>query len=262
MRRVLIIEDNATTLQSCAQLLRLEGYHVGTAASGRAGLEELHARPYDLVLADLFLGDMTAIDVLDRMREAAIDVLVVVMTGHGAIESAVDAMRHGAVDYALKPLIGEEFLERVELGLHGANPHASRVRADPDAATRWAGAVVGLLRARADVRTTGQWARAMHVSGSTLRVWCRHAGMSARESLLIARLLRAVFHSQSTAWRAATHLRVTDGRTLERMLRAGGLPPEAPRVTVSELLARQSIVRDPDLVTALRAALTRAHRPP
>lgn len=255
MAVVLVIEDDEVTLETSTLLLRAAGYEVATAASGREGLARLRAGGCDMVLADLALGDMSAIDLLDRMHEDGIDVPVVVITGLGSIELAVKAMRRGAVDFAEKPLIGDDLIEKVELGL----AHA-KARSEPDtqhshAAERWAGAVVALLRSRVDVRTTGQWARAINVSSSTLRTWCQRAGVGTRESLVLARLLRAVHLSRQRPWRPAQRLSVTDSRTLAKMLKAAGLPLEADRVRIRELLASQSLISDPDAIAALRTAL-------
>jgi FixJ family two-component response regulator len=161
MARVLVIEDDEVTLETTALLLRSAGYVVRGAASGSAGLDEIRQRVYDVVLADLSLGDMTAIDLLDRMQEAGAVVPVIVMTGFGTIATAVEAMRRGAVDYAEKPLIGDDLIRKIEQGLaHAAASRRTSSEPHAHAATRWALAVAGVLDARVDVRTTGQWARA------------------------------------------------------------------------------------------------------
>jgi FixJ family two-component response regulator len=257
MPRVLLIEDDDVTLKTSALLLRVAGYEVVTASSGTDGLEKAQAHPCDVILADLALGDMTAIDLLDRFRVFGVDAPVVVITGMGTIDMAVEAMRRGAVDFAEKPLIGDDLIDKVEFGLtcglarvDGEPPHAH-------AADRWALAVVALLASRVDVRTTGQWARAVKVSTSTLRVWCQRASVGTRQSLVLARLLRAVHESQNQPWRPSQRLSVIDSRTLTKMLAAGGLPLEAERVRVRDLLERQTLVRDPDAIAALRVALAR-----
>jgi FixJ family two-component response regulator len=257
MARVLLIEDDDVTLQTSALLLRVAGYDVVTASSGRDGLEKALAHPCDVILADLALGDMTAIDLLDHFRVVGLDVPVVVITGIGTIQSAVEAMRRGAVDFAEKPLIGDELIDKVELGLTHAAARRDRAPAHAHAADRWASAVVGLLSSRVDVRTTGQWARTIKVSASTLRTWCQRAGVGTRQSLLLARLLRAIHDSRHQRWRPEQRLSVTDIRTLNKILTSGGLPREAERVHVRDLLDRQTLVRDPAALAALWAALTR-----
>jgi FixJ family two-component response regulator len=257
MPRVLLIEDDLVTLNTSALLLRVAGYDVLTATSGREGLDQAQIHACDVILADLSLGDMTAIDLLDGFRALGIDVPVVVITGLGTIDLAVKAMRRGAVDFAEKPLIGDELIDKVELGLaHGAArldggpPHAH-------AADRWASAVVALLGSRVDVRTTGQWARVVKVSASTLRAWCQQAGVGTRPSLVLARLLRAVHQSRHQPWYPLQRLSISDPRTLAKMLAAGGLPLQAERVLVRDFLDGQTLVHDRHALAALRAALAR-----
>jgi hypothetical protein len=115
---------------------------------------------------------------------------------------------------------------------------------------------VGRRRGRAaaarDVRTIAEWGRAVGVSAGALREWCQVARVSPRRTLLLARLLRAVAHSTNRPWRPEQRLDIVDRRTLRRLLVAGGLPLEAERVTVGDLLTGQTLVTDPYALIALR----------
>jgi hypothetical protein len=126
---------------------------------------------------------------------------------------------------------------------------------DNHAAERWATAVAGLRAATRDVRTIADWGRAIGVSAGALREWCQIARVSPRRTLLLARLLRAVAHSSNRPWRPEQRLDIVDRRTLRRLLLAGGLPLEAERVTVGDLLARQTLITDPYALVALRRAV-------
>jgi DNA-binding response OmpR family regulator len=181
---------------------------------------------------------------------------VVVATGFGTIETAVAAMRRGAVNYVLKPLIGDDLIQQVDLGLAHAASTSIAAHPHAHAATRWAQAVADFIGAREDARTLGQWARSVGLSASTLRTCCQMAGVSAKRALTLARLVRAVYQSRHVTWQPRQRLNVTDPRTLHRILASGGLSASATRVSLGDLLARQSLVHDRDALHALRAALS------
>jgi DNA-binding response OmpR family regulator len=258
MATILVIEDDVPTLETYGLVLRDAGHEVALAPTSRDGFEALRGQRYDLVLADLSLPDGTALELLDALQAARITVPVIVITGVGNLEIAVDAMRRGAIDYAVKPLIGDDLLSKIDWGLrYAATRDAPRLppESHAHATTRWAALMVALLSAPRDVRTNNEWARLVGVSVTTLRDWCRMARTSAARSLALGRLLRAVYVSRGQHWQPAERLNVRDPRTLGRMLEKGGLPVDAPRVTIRDLLSAQSFVEDLDALLALRAAL-------
>ena len=85
-------------------MLRDEGYDVDAVDSGEACLERLARQTYDVVVLDIWLPGMDGLATLARMRERQIDVQVVIISGHGNIESAVRAIKMGAFDFVEKPL--------------------------------------------------------------------------------------------------------------------------------------------------------------
>lgn len=260
MARILVIEDNSLTLDIFAALLRDAGHEVGVAATADLGRAEALARRYDLILVDLFLPDGTAIDLLRAWKNARMASPVIVVTGESSVETAVEAIRRGAIDYAVKPLLGDDLLAKVEWGLRYATAAAPPPVPPEDyshVATRWAALVVAMLDAPRDIRTNREWARLVGVSTTTLRDWCRLAKSSAARSLALARLLRTVHLCRGSAWRPEQHLDVSDPRTLARLIARSGLPPTGATVTVLDLLTSQSFVDDLDSLIALRNALTR-----
>jgi DNA-binding response OmpR family regulator len=259
MARLLVLDDDPLTLETWTWMLRDAGHEVDTAPSGAAAEDVLRSQRYDVILADLYLGDITAIDLLDRMRDAGRAMPLIVVTGLASIETAVAAMRHGAINYALKPLIGDELLQQIELALRHTAARTSEPAPHDHAARRWAEAVAGVLSARQDPRTVGQWARAVGASSSTLRTWCLMAELSPKRSLTLARMLRAVHQSRDTTWQPAKRLDVTDPRTLRRMLDGAGLPSTLRTVSVKQLLATQSFIDNPDALDALKRALADAY---
>ena len=103
-RTVLIIDDEAAIRQSLAGALADEGYAVDTAGSGREGLERLRASRPNLALLDIWMPEMDGIEALKAIKSEFPDLPVVMMSGHGTIETAVKATKLGAFDFIEKPL--------------------------------------------------------------------------------------------------------------------------------------------------------------
>ena len=97
--------------------LAREGYAVDTAADGRTAIERLSAVAYDVVLTDLVMGDVGGLDVLRAVHEMDRDAVVILMTAHGSVDNAIDALRLGASDYLEKPFEIKEVLARLDQGL-------------------------------------------------------------------------------------------------------------------------------------------------
>jgi two-component system nitrogen regulation response regulator NtrX len=101
---VLIVDDEPGVRVALTGVLRDEGYDVEAVESGEACLERLTQRTYDVVVLDIWLPGMDGLDTLARMRERNIEAQVVVISGHGSVESAVRAIKMGAFDFVEKPL--------------------------------------------------------------------------------------------------------------------------------------------------------------
>jgi two-component system nitrogen regulation response regulator NtrX len=114
---VLVVDDEAGVRASLAGILGDEGYAVDAAGSGEEALAALESRRYDLVLLDVWLPGADGLEVLGRIREADADLPVVVISGHGTIETAVKAVRLGAQDFVEKPLSLEKTLLAVRNAL-------------------------------------------------------------------------------------------------------------------------------------------------
>src|SRR6266568_2241668 len=99
---ILIIDDEPYLPHQLARYLSKHGYEVATAPDGEVGLHELQHKPFDLVLLDVRLPNMSGLQVLERLREFEPELPVIMMTAHGDIETAVSAMKLGAADYLLK----------------------------------------------------------------------------------------------------------------------------------------------------------------
>ncbi len=100
---LLIVDDEAPHLKALCDTLTDQGYLTSGFTSARAALAALQERPFDLLLTDLMMPEMDGISVLRAAQEIDPRVVGIVMTGHGAIDTAVAAMKQGALDYILKP---------------------------------------------------------------------------------------------------------------------------------------------------------------
>jgi two-component system, NtrC family, nitrogen regulation response regulator NtrX len=104
MPSILIVDDEPGVRSALSGVLKDEGYDVDAVESGEACLERLGRQSYDVVVLDIWLPGMDGLATLTRMRERQIETQVVIISGHGNIESAVRAIKMGAFDFVEKPL--------------------------------------------------------------------------------------------------------------------------------------------------------------
>jgi len=104
MSSILIVDDEPGVRTALGGVLRDEGFEVAAVESGEACLDRLAQEPFDVVVLDIWLPGMDGLATLDRMRERQIDSQVVIISGHGSVESAVRAIKRGAFDFVEKPL--------------------------------------------------------------------------------------------------------------------------------------------------------------
>jgi DNA-binding NtrC family response regulator len=102
--KVLIADDERHIAEGLQMLLAEEGYDVETATDGRKAWEKVSSGEFGLVLADLKMPKMDGLELFAQMREDGIDSEIIIITGKGTVATAVEAMRHGAYDYMMKPL--------------------------------------------------------------------------------------------------------------------------------------------------------------
>jgi two-component system response regulator HydG len=102
--QVLVIDNDAAHAEAMAESLRSVGFACSVAVSGREALGLLEHATYEIVVTDLKMPDVGGLEVLAKCKELQPDAEVILVTGHGTIESAVEAMQRGAFNYLLKPL--------------------------------------------------------------------------------------------------------------------------------------------------------------
>src|SRR5438105_14488637 len=115
--RVLVVDDEKVIREILSDFLTMEGYVVRTVEDGQSALRELQRRSYNLVISDLKMPNMGGLELLEQISENNLNVLTVIMTGFGTVETAIEAMKKGAYDYILKPFKVEEVVHVVQRGL-------------------------------------------------------------------------------------------------------------------------------------------------
>jgi len=116
---ILIIDDEKNIREGLADAMELEGYKAFVAEDGKAGLARIAKGDIDLVITDLRMPGVTGEQVLSKVTAENPGVPVIVLTGHGSIDAAVDAMRNGAYDFLTKPLNLDQLTMIVKRALEG-----------------------------------------------------------------------------------------------------------------------------------------------
>jgi two-component system KDP operon response regulator KdpE len=117
--KILIVDDEAAERITLGELLRLEGYQVTLAATGEEALtlSRSQSSPYDIAILDLRLPGIDGLQVLDGIRQISEETVVILITGYGTLETAINALRKGAYDFLLKPCPVDEVLSAVRRAL-------------------------------------------------------------------------------------------------------------------------------------------------
>jgi two-component system nitrogen regulation response regulator NtrX len=103
MSNILIIDDEKAIRKTLSEILSYEGYKIDEAGDGEEGLKKFKEKVYDVVLCDIKMPKIDGLEFLDKAGESNPDVPVIMISGHGTIETAVEAVKKGAYDYIAKP---------------------------------------------------------------------------------------------------------------------------------------------------------------
>ncbi|MBI3832582.1 MAG: sigma-54-dependent Fis family transcriptional regulator [Planctomycetes bacterium] len=114
MLRILVVDDEKLSRETTAFQLREAGYTAEPFASPLDALKEITAQPWDVVLTDLRMPEMTGLELLRKVKACRPEASVILMTAHGSVKTAVEAMHEGAVDYLIKPYDFDELKIRLE----------------------------------------------------------------------------------------------------------------------------------------------------
>ncbi len=117
-KSILVVDDEKNQREILETILSGEGYDVTTASSGEAAMKFVESRRFDLVLTDLKMTGMSGLDLLKELTNYDKSIIVILLTAHGSVDSAVDALRLGAFDYLQKPYDSEKLLDTVSRALN------------------------------------------------------------------------------------------------------------------------------------------------
>ncbi len=110
---ILLVDDAEVIRKGLKEILEPEGYEVTMAADGEEALAKFHEQYFGLIILDLVLPDLDGLELLNRLKSEQPDVGVIIITGHADLLTYIEALRHGADDYLLKPFDGNELLVRM-----------------------------------------------------------------------------------------------------------------------------------------------------
>ena len=137
LRTVLVVDDDTVLLSALERDLRARGLTVLPEPSADRALEIARTRRPDCALVDLCIGDESGIDLLHELKAVLPDLLVVLLTGHGGVQHAVDAFHGGAVDFLQKPVGGLQLMQALEKAIARARgPSPTLARAEFEHITR------------------------------------------------------------------------------------------------------------------------------
>ncbi len=116
-KSILVVDDEKSQREILEMILADEGYDITTAASGEAAIKFAKERRFDLALTDLKMTGMNGIELLQHLLAHDSSIIVILLTAHGSIESAKEALRRGAFDYLEKPYDKTALLETINRAL-------------------------------------------------------------------------------------------------------------------------------------------------
>lgn len=142
-RRILVVDDDLDTCALIMDILSGEDYTLCSCMDGQQALELLESESFDLVITDIKLPRITGVDLLQYLRETGRDTRVILMTAYASIDTAIQAVRHDASDYLVKPFSLQELRQRVRDALQEGEPSQERryrdLHIDLDARRVWVG---------------------------------------------------------------------------------------------------------------------------
>jgi len=124
MSKILIVDDEAAIRSALKEVLEYEGFTIAEAADGEAALKMVLKESFDLIFCDIKMPKLDGLDFLSELKKEEIQVPVVMITGHGTIDTAVEAIKRGAYDFIQKPLD----LNRVLVSTRNANKHDALIK--------------------------------------------------------------------------------------------------------------------------------------
>lgn len=168
-KSILVVDDEKSQREILEMILSGEGYDVTTASSGEAAMKFVADRHFDLVLTDLKMTGMSGLDLLKELTDFDKSIIVLLLTAHGTVDSAVDALRLGAFDYLQKPYDREKLLDTISRALTQLTSLDSDIVSDSEEMNKVKKLILKIAKSNATVLIRGEsgtgkelMARAIH----------------------------------------------------------------------------------------------------
>ena len=126
--KILVVDDEKVICAGCEKILTEEGYQVKTTLSARKALDILNDEPFDIVITDIKMPEMSGIELLEIIRKDYPEITVIVITGYSTVETAVEAMKLGAFDYLPKPFTSDQVTLVIKRAIERKNLLAETLR--------------------------------------------------------------------------------------------------------------------------------------
>ena len=261
---ILSVDDDLGTREVVVWALTLAGMDVTSAESAAEALAAAREQRFQLMLIDQRLPDIPGTQLIRIMSREGTACPFVLMSGFLTTAITVEAMKLGAIDVLEKPVDVDDLVPLVCTALDHAPPPdgpavPSRIHERSTGAThgwdhvrpgsaaeRWAWHVLKACESTKDLKTIEDWAECIGVSYTSLRESCHVLGIPAREARDLMRVLRAIIKSGRHRCSPEVLLDVSDGRTLDKLLRQAGLPGDAAHTATPHQFLRDQhfVARD------------------
>lgn len=126
--KLMLVDDEERFLSTTSKLIKKIGYDVETASSGSEALEKLRAKNIHVLILDVKMPGLDGIATLKEIKHRYPLVEVIMLTGHGTVESAVEGLKSGATDYLTKPIDVHELVEKAEDAFKKRQKHEEKIR--------------------------------------------------------------------------------------------------------------------------------------
>ena len=191
---ILVVDDDDLFLKYCSRVLDNEAFAIGIAENGREALEQVQQNEYEVILLDVSMPHMDGITCLEHLREGGCNAVVIMVTGGGDVQTAVEAMKRGAADYIEKPFSPGGLLARIDEAL------TKRQQQESDASELSREPVVAYIQQHAtQVNSRRDVADAMGLSLDQVSARIQVAtGQSFRQLLHTCRLKTAIEFLETT----------------------------------------------------------------
>ena len=112
-QKILIVDDEPAIVELCTRYLTGDGYSVQSASNGFAALEFLKQKPFDLLLTDIWMSGMSGLDLIDAAKKETPGITIVVITGHGTVNMAIESLKLGTLGFIIKPFTRDEMITAI-----------------------------------------------------------------------------------------------------------------------------------------------------